>query len=48
MRELVAKHNLPPYQNEDGTYPIPSSANPFAYPEFLFPILLMQPELMLI
>src|SRR6266487_4949710 len=23
MRELVAKHNLPPYQNEDGTYPIP-------------------------
>ncbi|MFI5188477.1 MAG: PA-phosphatase, partial [Chitinophagales bacterium] len=22
MRDLVAKHNLPPYQNEDGTYPI--------------------------
>ncbi|MFW1443075.1 hypothetical protein ACEV7Z_24105, partial [Vibrio parahaemolyticus] len=21
MRELVAKHNLPPYQNDDGTYP---------------------------
>lgn len=36
MRELVAKHNLPPYQNEDNTYPIPSSANPFAYPQFPF------------
>lgn len=36
MRELVAKHNLPPYQNEDGVYPIPSSANPFAYPQFPF------------
>ncbi len=36
MRELVAKHNLPPYQNEDGTYPIPSSVNPFNYPEFPF------------
>jgi hypothetical protein len=36
MRELVAKHNLPPYQNEDGTYPIPSGANPFAYPQFPF------------
>jgi hypothetical protein len=36
MRELVAKHNLPPYQNEDGTYPIPNSTNPFAYPEFPF------------
>jgi hypothetical protein len=36
MRSLVAKHNLPPYQKEDGTYPIPSSANPFAYPEFPF------------
>src|SRR6186997_2698906 len=34
MRELVAKHNLPPYQNEDGTYPTPSGANPFAYPQF--------------
>src|SRR5512147_2008868 len=21
LRELVAKHNLPPYQNDDGTYP---------------------------
>ena len=36
MRDLVAKHNLPPYQNPDGTYPFPSSANPFAYPEFPF------------
>jgi hypothetical protein len=36
MRELVAKHNIPPYQNADGTYPIPSSANPFAYPIYPF------------
>ncbi|HEX8378731.1 MAG TPA: phosphatase PAP2 family protein [Pedobacter sp.] len=36
MRELVAKHNLPPYQNPDGTYPVPSAANPFSYPEFPF------------
>lgn len=36
MRELVAKYNLPPYQNADGSYPIPSAANPFAYPLFPF------------
>lgn len=36
MRELVAKHNLPPYQNADGTYPIPSANNPLAYPQFPF------------
>jgi hypothetical protein len=36
MRDLVAKHNLPPYQNADGSYPFPSSANPFAYPQFPF------------
>jgi membrane-associated phospholipid phosphatase len=36
LRALVAKHNLPPYQNEDGTYPIPSSANPFNYPQYPF------------
>ncbi|MBS3913992.1 MAG: phosphatase PAP2 family protein [Bacteroidetes bacterium] len=36
LRELVAKYNLPPYQNADGTYPIPSAANPFAYPNFPF------------
>ena len=36
LRYLVAKHNLPPYQNQDGSYPAPSSANPFAYPQFPF------------
>lgn len=36
LRDLVAKHNLPPFQNLDGTYPAPNSANPFAYPEFPF------------
>ncbi len=36
IRELVAKHNLPPYQNSDGVYPIPNAANPFSYPEFPF------------
>ncbi len=36
MRTLVAKHNRPPYQNPDGTYPTPSAANPFANPEFPF------------
>lgn len=36
MRSLVAKHNRPPYQNPDGTYPTPSAANPFANPEFPF------------
>lgn len=36
MRELVARHNVPPYQNPDGTYPIPSAVNPLAYPTFPF------------
>ncbi len=36
LRTLVAKHNLPPYQNEDGTYPAPNANNPFAYPQFPF------------
>ncbi len=36
MRDLVAKHNLPPYQNSDTSYPIPNALNPFAYPEFPF------------
>jgi len=36
LRELVAKHNLPPYQNDDGSYPTPNASNPFAYPEFPF------------
>ncbi len=36
LRELVAKHNLPPYQNQDGTYPFPNANNPLAYPLFPF------------
>jgi hypothetical protein len=36
LRELVAKYNLPPYQNEDGTYPAPNASNPLAYPQFPF------------
>ena len=36
MRTLVARHNRPPYQNEDGSYPAPSAANPFANPQFPF------------
>lgn len=36
MRELVAKHNVPPAQNADGTYPAPNAANPLAYPTFPF------------
>ena len=36
LRGLVAKYNLPPVQNADGSYPIPSSANPLAYPLFPF------------
>jgi PAP2 superfamily len=36
LRDLVAKHNVPPYQNADGSYPFPSSTNPFAYPIFPF------------
>ena len=36
LRELVAKYNLPPVNNADGTYPIPSAANPLAYPYFPF------------
>ncbi|MGC4102194.1 phosphatase PAP2 family protein [Ferruginibacter sp.] len=36
LRELVAKHNLPPYQNPDGTYPFPNANNPLAYPQFPF------------
>lgn len=36
MRELVAKYNLPPYQNPDGTYPAPNANNPFSYPYFPF------------
>lgn len=36
LRELVAKYNLPPYQNDDGSYPAPSANNPLAYPQFPF------------
>ena len=36
LRELVAKHNLAPYQNADGSYPAPNAANPLAYPQFPF------------
>lgn len=36
LRELVAKHNLPPYQNSDNTYPFPNANNPLAYPQFPF------------
>lgn len=36
LRELVAKHNLPPHQNADGTYPFPNANNPLAYPLFPF------------
>jgi PAP2 superfamily len=36
MRELVARHNVPAEQNADGNYPIPSAANPLAYPTFPF------------
>jgi hypothetical protein len=36
LRELVAKYNLPPVNNEDGTYPIPIASNPLAYPYFPF------------
>lgn len=36
MRELVAKRNLPPYQNPDGSYPAPNANNPLAYPFFPF------------
>ncbi len=36
LRELVSKHNLPPFQNADGSYPFPSANNPLAYPQFPF------------
>ena len=36
LRTLVAKYNLPPYQNPDGTYPAPQANNPLAYPFFPF------------
>lgn len=36
LRGLVAKYNLPPIPNPDGSYPIPSATNPLAYPLFPF------------
>jgi hypothetical protein len=36
MRELVAKHNVAPASNPDGTYSFPNATNPFAYPIFPF------------
>jgi hypothetical protein len=36
LREFVARADLPPEPNADGTYPAPSAANPFAYPTFPF------------
>ena len=36
MRALVAKYNLAPQNNADGTYPIPDANNPFNYPVFPF------------
>ena len=36
LRGLVAKYNLPPIANPDGSYPIPSATNPLAYPLFPF------------
>lgn len=36
MRGLVAQYNLAPQENENGEYPIPNAANPFAYPMFPF------------
>lgn len=36
LRELVARSDLPPPPNADGTYPIPDPNNPFAEPQFPF------------
>lgn len=36
MRQLVARQDLPPSPNLDGSYTSPSAANPFANPQFPF------------
>jgi hypothetical protein len=36
LRELVAKQDLPPAPNPDGSYPVPNAANPFADPQYPF------------
>jgi membrane-associated phospholipid phosphatase len=34
--EMIARADLPPEPNADGTYPAPSAANPFAFPQYPF------------
>ena len=36
MRQLVARQDLPPEPNPDGSYPSPNPANPFANPQYPF------------
>ncbi len=36
MRELAARQDLPPSPNPDGSYGVPSAANPFANPQYPF------------
>jgi len=36
LRQLVARQDLPPSPNPDGSYPSPNAANPFANPQFPF------------
>jgi hypothetical protein len=36
FRELVARYNLPPAPNPDGSYPAPNAENPFQDPAFPF------------
>lgn len=36
LRQLVARRNLPPAPESDGTYKFPNAANPFDYPQFPF------------
>jgi hypothetical protein len=36
LLELVARADLPPAPNADGTYPVPDANNPFADPQFPF------------
>ncbi len=36
LRELVARQDLPPSPNPDGSYPSPNAANPFANPQYPF------------
>ena len=36
LLQMVARADLPPEPNSDGTYPVPSAANPFAFPQYPF------------